>query len=113
MFDTSLASDIHGLSTYDATNGSIATVDGVLKEGVTPVTYCSWLDFNVNSELGKFGLHNGGSQDDALLAEKWESLALAPVDGAKGKDGEFYLLSFADNDFVTTDGESYFFLSFR
>ena len=39
-----------------------------------------------------------------LLNEKWESLALAPIDGEEGKDGEWFLISMSDNDFITQDG---------
>lgn len=97
----------------DATNGSIASSTGVLNAGITPATYCSFLDFNVNSELGKFGLHNGGAQDAGLLNEKWESLALVPVDGKDGDDDEWYLFSLSDNDFITQNGmKNPCFLSF-
>lgn len=88
----------------DAADGSIASATGVLEDGVKAAEYCSFLDFNVNSELGKFGLHNGGDQDQFLLNEKWESLALVPVDGEDGKDGEWFLFSLSDNDFITQDG---------
>jgi hypothetical protein len=88
----------------DATDGSIASKAGVLKPGIKPALYCPFLDFNVNSELGKFGLHNGGAQDVGLLNEKWEGLALAPLDGKDGKDGEWFLFSFSDNDFITQNG---------
>lgn len=81
--------------------------------------YCSFLDFNVNSELAKFRLHNGGAQDQYLLNEKWESLALVPVhpskDGDHDKRGEkeYFLFSLSDNDFITQDGESLRFLVSR
>ena len=89
----------------DRTGGSIASSTGVLDEGIKAAPYCPFLDFNVNSQLGRFGLHNGGEQDQNLLNEKWESLALVPVDGKKGRDGEWFLLSFSDNDYITQDGE--------
>lgn len=88
----------------DAVCANIASATGVLNAGITPAAYCSFLDYNVNSELGKFGLHNGGAQDQYLLNEKWESLALVPVDGQDGDDGEWYLFSLSDNDFVTQNG---------
>lgn len=88
----------------DAIKGSIASGTGVLNAGITPANYCTFLDFNLNSELGKFGLHNGGAQDAGLLNEKWESLALVPVDGKNGDDGEWYLFSLSDNDFITQNG---------
>ncbi|KAL8691792.1 MAG: hypothetical protein Q9218_003068 [Villophora microphyllina] len=103
IFDISSATDIRSM-TNDATNGSIASPTGVLNPGITAATYCSFLDFNVNSELDKFGLHNGGAQDAGLLNEKWESIVVVPVDGKKGKDGEFFVFSLSDNDFITQNG---------
>jgi hypothetical protein len=55
-------------------------------------------------------VRNGGKQNANLLNEKWESLALAPVDkafttSAKGQGQEYYLISFSDNDFITQNGE--------
>lgn len=88
----------------DATNGSIASSTGVLDAGIKAAEYCKFLDYNVNAQLGRFGLHNGGAQDATLLNEKWESLALVPVDGKDGKDGEWFLFSLSDNDFITQDG---------
>ena len=88
----------------DATTGSIASSTGVLNAGIKAAAYCTFLDYNVNAQLGRFGLHNGGAQDAKLLNEKWESLAMVPVDGKHGKDGEWFLFSFSDNDFITQDG---------
>ena len=86
-------------------NGSIASDTGVLNPGVTAAKYCTFLDYNVNVQLGRFGLHNGGPQDQYLLNEKWESLAMVPVDGEEGRDGEWFLFSMSDNDFITQNGE--------
>lgn len=97
---------------YDAADGSIASSTGVLKDGITPAQYCSFLDFNVNSELAKFGLHNGGTSDRSLVNEKWESLALVPAEPSSSKSkrgegsGDYFLFSFSDNDFMTQDGKS-------
>ena len=88
----------------DATTGSIASDTGVLDKGIQAADYCTFLDFNVNAQLGRFGLHNGGAQDATLLNEKWESFAMVPVDGKDGSDGEWFLFSFSDNDFITQDG---------
>lgn len=105
--------DFKGQSDYDTATGAIASSKGVLKAGITPAEYCSFLDFNVNSELAKFRLHNGGAQDQYLLNEKWESLALVPVkpsqDGVHHKPGreqEYFLFSMSDNDFITQNGQS-------
>lgn len=95
---------------YDAAGAAIASSKGVLDSDITPAQYCSFLDYNVNSELGKFGMHNGGKSGPSALNEKWESLALVPVEpGAQNGDnshGEYFLFSFNDNDFMTQDGES-------
>lgn len=106
IFDISGATDIKSPSS-DAINGSIASETGMLDAGVTAAEYCPFLDFNVNSQLRRFGVHNGGLQDSGLLNEKWESLAMVPVDGKEGEDGEWFLISLSDNDFITQDGESY------
>ena len=59
---------------------------------------------NLNSQLNKFGAHNGGPQDEGLLNEKWESLGLVPVDGLIGDDDEWFVLAISDNDFITQTG---------
>ena len=101
---TANATDLKGLDDYDTVTGSIASSDGVLDSGITPAENCPFLDFNVNSELGKFRLQNGGPQDQWLLNEKWESLALVPA----GERNEYFLFSWSDNDFITQDGKSAF-----
>ncbi len=103
VFDIKPATDIKS-PVNDAATGAIASKDGVLKAGITPATYCPFLDFNVNSQLGRFGLRNGGPQEPGLLNEKWESIAIAPVDGKDGDDDEWFLISLSDNDFITQDG---------
>lgn len=111
VYDISKATDIKG-PTYDCADCAVASTEGVLKSAITPATYCSWVDFNVNSQLKRFGLHNGGDQDASLLNEKWESIALAPVhpsskdckDGYSTTGGEYFLFSLSDDDFITQDG---------
>jgi hypothetical protein len=102
------------LGQYDSFNGSIASGDGVLKFDITPAEYCPWLSYNVNPQLNRFGLHNGGAQDQNLLNEKWESFALLKADGddngddskkEKGDGKDYYLISFSDNDFITQNGK--------
>ena len=116
IFDISSSSGATNIDSAanDATNGSIASSTGVLNAGIKAAGYCTFLDYNVNSQLGRFGLHNGGAQDATLLNEKWESLAMVPVDGQDGKDGEWFLFSLSDNDFITQDGTYFnFYLSPR
>ncbi|KAI1073390.1 esterase-like activity of phytase-domain-containing protein [Whalleya microplaca] len=103
VFDISGATDIKAAGKYDCTKCSIASSDGVLKKSITPATYCGFLDFNVNSQLGRFGMHNGGNQDQYLLNEKWESLGVVPVN-PESPNGEYYVFSLSDNDFVTQNG---------
>lgn len=103
VFDISKATNIKG-DVFDTFNGSIATDDGVLDPNITPAEYCSFLDFNINSQLKRFGVHNGGKNDTRLLNEKWESLDFVPVDGKDGADGEYFLFTMSDNDFVTQKG---------
>lgn len=111
VFDISKATNIIG-STYDCTDCSVGSEEGVLDTSVVPATYCPWLDFNVNSQLNRFGLHNGGDQDAGLLNEKWESIAVVPVnpsgpgckDGYTNSDGEYFIFSLSDNDFITQNG---------
>lgn len=107
VIDISKATNIKGKK-YDAFSGAIASSKGELNSDITPATYCPWLSYNNNDQLGRFGAHNGGAQDASLLNEKWESLALAPVDKKfekKGAGDEYYLISVSDNDFITQNGE--------
>ncbi|KAL5115065.1 hypothetical protein ACEQ8H_007040 [Pleosporales sp. CAS-2024a] len=107
VIDISGATNVAGK--YDAVNGSIASRDGVLNSNITPAEYCPFLSYNVNSQLNRFGVHNGGAQDVNLLNEKWESFAFLQVDcnddvGLGDKDGkgeDYYLISFSDDDFIT------------
>ena len=107
IFDIDSATDVKGAA-YDCTTCRIAGVDGILKPEITPVAYGSFLDFNANAQLGRFGLHHGGAQDQMLLNEKWESIALVPVDGghdeSDSNNEEYFLFSLSDNDFVTRQG---------
>lgn len=106
VFDISKATNVKG-EKYDSFGGAVASRKGELEVGIVPATYCPWLSYNNNEELGKFGAHNGGAQDAGLLNEKWESFALGKVDKkyqTKGEGEEYYLISFSDNDFVTQDG---------
>jgi hypothetical protein len=98
--------DLKGKKNYDDATGAIASSEGALFDGINPAEYCSFVDYNVNSELGKFRLHNGGPVDEFLLNEKWESLSVVPVNPSHPGRGEkeYFLFSFSDNDFITQDG---------
>lgn len=100
---TNVAAAVPGV---DGFNGSVASAaEGVLKAGVMPARYCEWLDYNVDAELGRFGLHNGGEDDAGLLNEKWESLAVVPVlEEGGAREGEWFVVSLSDDDFITQEG---------
>jgi hypothetical protein len=113
IIDISKATNVAGK--YDAFGGQVASDKGVLKNDIVPATYCPWLSYNNNDQLNRFGVHNGGAQDEGLLNEKWESFALTPVD-KKDKIGysdrqdedegkQYYIFSFSDNDFITQNGK--------
>ncbi|KHN99057.1 outer membrane autotransporter [Metarhizium album ARSEF 1941] len=105
IFDLSNATDVEGPA-RDAFNASIASAAGVLGSGIAPATVCPFVDFNLNAQLARFNLHNGGPQDGGLLNEKWEGLALVPAgDQDEGRHGdEYFLFASSDNDFVTQNG---------
>ena len=80
-----------------------------MKIGITPATFCPFIDYNINAQLNRFGVHNGPPADPSLLNEKWESLALVPIHGdsddKKDKKDEYFLISISDNDFITVNGK--------
>lgn len=64
-----------------------------------PAQYCSF----INNPPPLFPL----KQNATLLNEKWESLALLkayPSITLPKEENEYFLFSFTDNDYVTTDG---------
>jgi hypothetical protein len=97
MLDLNGATDVAGK--YDGATDSIAP-KGVLRADIAPVKMSDVIDLNDNTQLNRFGLHNGAPADSHDLYEKWESLALGPT----GKPGEYILLVGSDNDFETQHG---------
>jgi hypothetical protein len=97
LVDIAGATDIAGR--FDGATGSIAP-NGMLRSDITPAAMTDFVDLNDNSQLNRFGLHNGAPADSHDLYEKWESLALAPAE----KPGDFILLVGSDNDFITQHG---------
>ena len=76
LLDISNATDIHGTKFDDPTH-PIAT-DGKLDKTITPGTYQSFVSLIDDTQLARFGMHNGKPADQTLIDAKWESLALAP-----------------------------------
>lgn len=101
LLDISGATNIAGTA-YDRADGSVAPM-GVLRTGITPATYQKFLDMNDNTQLNRFGLHNGLPNNRNDLYEKWESLAVAPVRDAKNPN-DYFLFVGSDNDFITQHG---------
>jgi hypothetical protein len=101
LYDVSGATNIAG-SSFD-TAGTPVAPNGVLAAAVTPATSAVFLNLNDASQLAKFGLNNSAADNSNTLAEKWESLALAPAYDPAAPD-DFFLLIGNDNDFTTTDG---------
>ena len=100
LVDTSRATNIAGTK-YDGLEA--VAPKGRLVEGIVPAARQSFIDLNDNTELARFGLHNGPPQDRNNLTEKWEAMGLVPTfDPAHPRD--FFLLVANDNDFITQHG---------
>jgi hypothetical protein len=100
LLDISQATDIAG-SQYD---GLVPVApNGKLVESVTPATLTSFIDVNDNTQLNKFGLHNGEPHDRNDLSEKWEGMTLLPARDPKNPR-DFFLFVSNDNDFIAQDG---------
>jgi hypothetical protein len=101
LLDISGATNIAGTA-YDTATTPVAP-KGVLDSSINPVTYQKFLDINDNTQLNRFGLHNGAPADKNDLYEKWESMAVVPVGDQKAPN-DYFLFVGSDNDFITQDG---------
>jgi hypothetical protein len=101
LLDISGATNIAG-TTYDQPSQSAAPL-GVLDPSVKAVAYQPFLNINDNTELNRFGLHNGAPNDTNDLYEKWESMAVVPVGDPKAP-ADYFLFVGSDNDFITQQG---------
>jgi hypothetical protein len=100
LVDTSRATNIAG-SPFD---GAVPVApNGKLAAGVVPATLTPYIDINNNTELTKFGLHNGPPNDRDDLSEKWEGMALVPALDPENPN-DFFLFITNDNDFITQNG---------
>jgi len=77
--------------------------NGVLAPSITPVVYQPFIDINDNTQLNRFGLHNGAPNDSNNLYEKWEALVVVPAFDKANPD-DYFLVVGSDNDFITQDG---------
>jgi hypothetical protein len=101
LIDISGATNIAG-SVYDNAGTPVAPL-GVLNSSITPATYQKFLNINDNTQLNRFGLHNGAPSDSNDLYEKWESMAVVPI-GDRQAPNDYFLFVGSDNDFITQDG---------
>jgi hypothetical protein len=101
LVDISGATNIAGTA-YDKAGVSVAPL-GVLNSSIKPAAYQKFLDINDNTQLNRFGLHNGAPNNSNDLYEKWESLAVAPV-GDQHAPNDYFLFVASDNDFITQQG---------
>ncbi len=101
LIDISKATNIANTN-YDKAGVSVAPL-GVLNSAITPIAYQSFLDINDNSQLNRFGLHNGAPSNSNDLYEKWESIGIVPVQDPKAPN-DYFMFVGSDNDFITQDG---------
>ncbi|TFK45876.1 hypothetical protein OE88DRAFT_1088639 [Heliocybe sulcata] len=103
LVDITGATDIHN-TVFDSPTSPIA-VNGVLNSSITAATYTSFVNYINDTQLARFGLHNGSPADQTLIDAKWESLSLESAhDPAYPND--YFLFTASDNDFITMDGIS-------
>jgi hypothetical protein len=101
LIDIRGATNIAGTA-YDSPATPIAPL-GVLAASIKPVSFQKFLNINDNTQLNRFGLHNGLPSDTNDLYEKWESMAVVPVGDPKAPD-DYFLFVGSDNDFITQHG---------
>jgi hypothetical protein len=101
LIDIAGATNIAGTA-FDNANTPVSPL-GVLNSSITPVTYQKFLDINDNTQLNRFGLHNGLPSDTNDLYEKWESMAVVPIFDRQAPN-DYFLFVGSDNDFITQDG---------
>ena len=101
IYDISSATNIAGTKFDDAAN-PVAPA-GVLDASIRPAARAEFIDINDAAQLAKFGLHNGPTDDDNNLSEKWEAMTLVPaLDPSAPND--YFLFVGNDHDFITQSG---------
>lgn len=101
IYDISAATNLVGTA-YEQPGTPLAP-GGVLAAGIVPAARADWIDMNDVTQLSKFGLKNGPTDDTNNLSEKWEALALVPALDSAAPD-DWFLFVGNDNDFLTTQG---------
>jgi len=101
LYDITGATNIAGTD-FDTPAKPIAP-GGVLDASIRPATRTSFINLNDATQLAKFGLRNGPTDDANNLSEKWEALTLVPALDPTAPD-DYFLLVGNDNDFQTRSG---------
>lgn len=78
--------------------GQVSLPSASLPADIAPVQRFDLVDMIDPVQLARFGLNNSANQDANTLSEKWEGLALLPMNDAAAPD-DFLLLAMNDNDF--------------
>lgn len=101
VYDISGATNIAGTK-FDDPAHPIAPA-GVLDSSIRPATRTEFIDINDSAQLAKFRLHNGPTDDNDNLCEKWEAMTLVPALDPLAPD-DYFLFVGNDNDFITQSG---------
>jgi hypothetical protein len=99
LASTASASNLAGTE-YDLERGAPghrSLASARLPPDLRPMARRDWIDLLDPVELARFGL-NLSNQDTNTLAEKWEGLALVPIEDPEHPD-DWFLLVGSDNDF--------------
>ena len=79
--------------------GALGMPANTLPADIAPVTREDFVDLLDPAQLAKFGLNLSTNWDSNTLSEKWESLALIPLNEPQSPH-DFLLLTCNDNDFL-------------
>jgi hypothetical protein len=101
VYDIAEATNLAG-TRFDQPANPVAP-GGVLDSSIRPALRTEFIDINDSTQLAKFGLRNGPTDDANNLSEKWEAMALVPaLDPVAPND--WFLFVGNDNDFITQSG---------
>jgi hypothetical protein len=101
VYDLSAATNLVGTD-FETAARPVAP-SGVLDSAIRPAARSEFINLNIASDLARFGLKNGPTDDANNLSEKWEALALVPALDPFAPDDHFLFVG-NDNDFQTVDG---------
>jgi hypothetical protein len=101
VYDITGATNIAGTKFDDPANP--ISPNGVLDPSIKPAARSEFININDSAQLAKFGLHNGPTDDNNNLYEKWEAMTLVPALDP-GAPNDYFLFVGNDNDFITQSG---------